>query len=109
LGLGVGQILGLVAGELELVEFVGEFDELVQGEEEFDTAVGDGELESVEVVGLLGEEVLLVTVEGQFHFVEDFATQLWQISFNHLYSLLLALERVHCLYTQLQVLVQLPE
>jgi hypothetical protein len=48
-------------------------------------------LESMEVMGLLGEKVLLVTVEWQFHFVEDFATQLGQISLNDLYSLLFAL------------------
>ena len=83
--------MGFGVGELGLVEFVGEFDELMQGEEEFDTAVGYGELESVEVVGLLGEEVHLVAIEGQFHFVEDFATQLWQISLYALYSLFLAL------------------
>ena len=50
-------------GELELAKFVGEFDELMQGEEKLDTAVGYGELESMEVMGLLGEKVLLVTVE----------------------------------------------
>lgn len=83
--------MGFGVGKLGLVDFVGEFDELMQGEEEFDTAVGDSEFESVEVVGLLGEDVLLVAVQGQFHFVEDFATQLWQISLNDLYSLFLAL------------------
>ncbi len=48
---------------LEFVKFVGEFDKLMQGEEEFDASVGDGELESMEVMGLLCEEVFLVTVE----------------------------------------------
>ena len=79
--LGFGVLIG--------VEFLGEFDDLVEGQEELNVAFGDGHLELFYTGGPFKLNILFIQIERELHLIQDLPSQLIKVSLHQLNSYLL--------------------